>query len=467
MYKLYAIDTYKGKRQEFIDKTGYKEYTLEKLIKELEIDKGYHMRIHDDKNYIFFGDCDGFSGTFYEFAELLIRFMAIHYHITIGLSDISYTQNDSKEGSFHYSITKIYGSAKQLKNIHTMFARYSNKLLKKDDKRKSVVDLSVYTNHWFRYPNQSKEKDHNAKHSIQDGKLIDFVVEYIPKGSICIDDKVYISDSNNNKSVICLDSDEAAFPKKNVSTQKENKKMVNLFKKSTNCEIIKTKEVIIDTSDCASDCTSDDINNNIDNMEKSNCYLLHKRDIIMQMLNELEMYDTNREEWCIVGMALRNESNDGEEYFDLWHKWSKQSKTKYKGFNDCREAWDSFKHLESGRRYTLNSLMEELKKRNISGYNNLKPIMTGLCELDRNKTMYFPKSNCAIEKIDTAEDKFCFVFSDIYCPSIDGIHSDTDQDSHRNYILSQTGRSFHLCYAQIQSVGAKCFQKMEYRYRQK
>lgn len=66
-YKLYALDCY-NKNKEFI-KTNYKEYILDDLIIELNKNKGYHMRIDPEKNYIFFGDCDEFKGNFNEYSK--------------------------------------------------------------------------------------------------------------------------------------------------------------------------------------------------------------------------------------------------------------------------------------------------------------------------------------------------------------------------------------------------------------
>src|SRR5271169_3143625 len=96
-YRLYALDSYK-KFDEFIN-NGFIEYFLDDLIEELENDKGYHMRIDPEKNYIFFGDCDMFNGTFDEFAELLIGFLKQHYNINVLLNEISYTKNEGIEGS--------------------------------------------------------------------------------------------------------------------------------------------------------------------------------------------------------------------------------------------------------------------------------------------------------------------------------------------------------------------------------
>jgi hypothetical protein len=79
-YKLYAIDNYNGKTKKFIE-NDYEEYDLKSLIDELENDNGYHMRICIDKNYVFFGDCDKFNGSFDEFAKLLKDFLKKHYKI--------------------------------------------------------------------------------------------------------------------------------------------------------------------------------------------------------------------------------------------------------------------------------------------------------------------------------------------------------------------------------------------------
>lgn len=168
LYKLYAIDKYAGKTKKFID-NNYKEYTLNQLANELENDRGYHMRICIDKNYIFFGDCDGYDGTFDEFANMFIDFLFTFYRINVDSEEIYYTENESKPGSFHYSIPKIYGSCEKLKEIHERFyEKYKNVFCKNNEgKTTRVVDTSIYTNKWFRYPNQSKESDDTVKHNIK------------------------------------------------------------------------------------------------------------------------------------------------------------------------------------------------------------------------------------------------------------------------------------------------------------
>ena len=66
LFKIYSIDKYAGKTQKFID-NNFDELNLRKIQKILLKENGYHLRINPNKEYIFFGDCDGFRGTFEEF----------------------------------------------------------------------------------------------------------------------------------------------------------------------------------------------------------------------------------------------------------------------------------------------------------------------------------------------------------------------------------------------------------------
>ena len=68
-----------------------------------------------------------------------------------------------------------------------------------NNKLNKVVDSGIYKDSWFRYPNQTKEGIKNTEHIIEKGKIQDFIVEHIPKNSICIDDYKYIEKTNNKK----------------------------------------------------------------------------------------------------------------------------------------------------------------------------------------------------------------------------------------------------------------------------
>ena len=86
-----------------------------------------------------------------------------------------------------FLLKNYYGSTEKLKEIHLNFL----KTLAVDIQKS--IDTTIYSEHWFRCPNQYKgsgnEKD---KHLIQKGSMIDFVIEHIPKDSVSISDNVFI-----------------------------------------------------------------------------------------------------------------------------------------------------------------------------------------------------------------------------------------------------------------------------------
>ena len=65
------------------------------------------------------------------------------------------------------------------------------------DKKSKIIDTSIYSEHWFRYPNQSKEGNELARHDIIKGDMIDFISEYISENSININDKPFIKIQEN------------------------------------------------------------------------------------------------------------------------------------------------------------------------------------------------------------------------------------------------------------------------------
>jgi hypothetical protein len=79
--KLYKVDNY-NKTANFIKKS-YVEYALLDAINELKDNNSYHMRLEKNESYIFFGDCDGFTGSFLEFSTLIKDFLNKYYNIKI------------------------------------------------------------------------------------------------------------------------------------------------------------------------------------------------------------------------------------------------------------------------------------------------------------------------------------------------------------------------------------------------
>ena len=194
IFKVYTIDKYAGKTNKFID-NDYDEYSFKELKKLLKSDNGYHLRIKKNISYIFFGDCDGYKDNNpISFFNLLISFLNEHYNIKITLDDISYTINKSKIGSYHYSIPKYYASTAKLKEIHeNFFYKYNDIFNYYDEEHKlqKVIDTTIYSDKWFRYPNQTKEGKEKTEHIIEKGLIQDFIIEYIPKNSIYIDSYKY------------------------------------------------------------------------------------------------------------------------------------------------------------------------------------------------------------------------------------------------------------------------------------
>lgn len=181
--KLWELDDYK-KTLKFIA-NEYKEYTKEEAIKKLENNYGLHMRIKKGNNYILFGDVDEFNGKFKDFSKLLIRFLKEHYNLNIDNDDIYYTKNNIKKGSYHYSIPKYFTDTNTIYNIMENFKNtFEKELLKKNSIKKSCIDTSIYSEKWWRLPNQLITKDNlTTKHIIKKGTMDIFLVNYIPENS--------------------------------------------------------------------------------------------------------------------------------------------------------------------------------------------------------------------------------------------------------------------------------------------
>lgn len=330
-FKVYAIDKYLGKTKDFID-NEYEEFELKDLNKLLKKDEGYHMRIQKNSYYIFFGDCDYYKDNEpIKFFGLLISFLDEYYNIKITLEDISYTINKSKIGSYHYSIPKYYTSCHKLKEIHENFFNHHKDIFNyynENNKLNKVVDSGIYKDSWFRYPNQTKEGIKNTEHIIEKGKIQDFIVEYIPFDSICIDDYNYI------EKVKIKDNDKILKNK-----NKENTKMNNK-----------------------------NIDTNIDNFTKQ-FYKNNKDDILIKLFDEClkqERYD-NYTDWITIGMALKNSFGDNS--FELFDYISKKSK-KYEGIDNTKKVFDGFQYkLNDG--YTIATIYKFASKDNKDKFSEI------------------------------------------------------------------------------------------------
>ena len=112
-------------------------------------------------------------------------FLEDYYNIIVSETDFTYTQNSVNASSYHYSIPKYHGSTEKLKEIHQNFKKmHSNDT----SDLKKVLDTTVYSEHWFRCPNQYKGNGVEKNiHIIKKGVMSDFIIDYIPENSINID----------------------------------------------------------------------------------------------------------------------------------------------------------------------------------------------------------------------------------------------------------------------------------------
>ena len=180
LYNLYKLNDYSKKKNaegEFdCDKYNGE---IEDICKELEKERGYHLRLGRTDNVILFGDLDGYKGDLQVFfLRLQEYFRKKGYDIDID-DDIKYTLNGGykKAGiSLHYSIPKYHGYIQTIKKMMEGF--------KKEYEYGREIDTSVYGDKWWRLPNQRKESKINTEHKICQGTMKDFVVTYIPEESI-------------------------------------------------------------------------------------------------------------------------------------------------------------------------------------------------------------------------------------------------------------------------------------------
>jgi len=299
-YEIFSVCNYATSNNEFIKNKKIIYKTIDELAKELSLnDKFYHFRIHNDMRYIFFGDLDNYDSGIIKFKEILINFLMNNYNIIVDDIDIKYTKNNKKDGSFHYSIPKYHASLTKLKEIHNnLLNEYKKEFIIKGEKKiEKCIDTTIYSEHWYRCPNQSKGNIHdiskNNKHDIIFGEMKDFIVYYIPDYSIDIDNKdltLKKKESSNNELIL----------KKNKEEEKQLSVHKNNYVLSTTLAQPTLYKKMFDE-----------------------CYSQER----------FEVY----EYWITIGMAIKNTFHNEDEAFDLFNYYSAKGsnyegieKTKYK-----------------------------------------------------------------------------------------------------------------------------------------
>ena len=368
-YIIYSIPDYKSANDAFIAKNKICYSDIDMITRDIEVDKGYHTRIIAGHQYIFFGDIDHYHHHVDRFKNILMRFLINYYGITFTDNDFFFTMNNSKPGSYHYSIPKWNLSTDKLREIHKNLIKKTKKefVVQSDEKKRIVycVDTVIYSNHWFRYPNQRKSKDNeHGVHIIQKGNMTNFIIDHIPKDSVNVNNIVF--DMNGDKKF-----------KTFLNNMSDNKKDSDTLSKSvpTCCDATSDVNSNDDSSDdsCATDNVANvsDLDNDdlchTDNrvVKKSNKMVLrdhHENELSKynEAKNDLtailsqsnvykkmfdECYEQKRfevyEYWVNIGMAIKNtfvNENDAVELFNYYsskgnnYEGPEKTKIKYQTF---------------------------------------------------------------------------------------------------------------------------------------
>ena len=359
LYDVYEIEKYAGWTKDAI-KNNIKQYNLITLIKKVCDDHGYHVRIDPKKYYTFFGDIDGHIKGSTDFFDMLLKFLKDFYDISVKLDDISYTKNNSKNGSYHYSIPKIYCNCLKIKEIIGNFKTEYEKIYDKGN----IIDTTIYSNHWFRLPNQTKEGVEGTEHFVVRGELIDFIPEFILDTAKCIDDKKY-----NGKELILL--------------SKNNKE---------------TKSTI-----------------DINKLQKGK---FEKNDIkkLVNMLDKKRL--NNYQDWLNVGICLKNINSS---YLELWDRWSENGE-KYDD-SCCEKKWKTF-NKDSDKKLGVGSL---IKWANDDNKDRLKNFLSerNIKNVIKTNKKEFPNNELEIDEI-IQNDEFHYVgLKDRFCPFYGDEHSES------------------------------------------
>lgn len=175
MYKIYSLTKYSDNK----GLVPIESDDINIITDNLKDNKGYHLKLIDDINYKLYFDIDHIPNNY--FIHSILTELSDMFDIDI--SDIKYTESIKQtEYSYHLVIPKFICTKDTIKhfikNIKTKdnFKYYEETpiILNK------YFDDSVYNeNQLFRLPNQTLKKDKPIEHTIKNGNMEDFILNYI------------------------------------------------------------------------------------------------------------------------------------------------------------------------------------------------------------------------------------------------------------------------------------------------
>ena len=319
-FEIFSVKNYENANSNFIKNNTIFYHDIDELCEELKKDNYYHFRVHKNKEYIIFGDLDNFQLGIDKFKEIFINFLNNNYTIKIENIDIKYTINNKKNYSFHYSVPKLFGTLEKIKEIHSNLLKiYKDIFIFQGEKKvEKCVDTTIYSEHWYRCPNQSKgnipDISKNNKHLIISGEMKDFIIYYIPDNSCNINDYQFIQEI--------------------IKTEKSEKSVEDkvIIKKNTNNNSQLT--VYNNTSELSS--------------------ILNQSTLYKKMFDEcykkerFEVY----EYWISIGMAIKNTFLNDDEAFDLFNYYSAKG-TNYEGYEKTKYKYTTFIKKNNSNGYTV------------------------------------------------------------------------------------------------------------------
>jgi phage/plasmid-associated DNA primase len=335
-FKLYSVKNYEIREKDF-ENYVVKYNNIENVIEELKNDNSYHLRLLKGNQYVFYLDLDGYTKDINIFFEKMTEFFKSKYNYEIKNEDIKYTLNDGKNNSYHISIPTIFCTTYKQKEIVSNFKKYA------DIEIKECIDTTVYSDKWFRLPNQTKGTTKNkpnavlTTHKVIKGTMQDFILNYVPNNSFNFENQEYISP---------------------IEEKKEKKEKIEKLKEEKKNEKIKIKEEELKKEEETKNKMIEMIENNFNT----------EYDLVSDLLDMLDnQYYDNYENWRNIGFILKKlDNNKEEDYFKLFDKFSKKSK-KYnkdevKNFYNSISNYDIKINLASLHFYAKNIDFDEYKK---------------------------------------------------------------------------------------------------------
>ena len=387
-FSIYTVKNYTMKTSSFDDNLIQFE-AIEDIVEELTtVNNSYHFRVHPITTYIFFGDLDHYKNSIETFTNLLKTFLGTYYNLYFEDADFKYTKNNTKEGSYHYSIPKWNLTTEKLKEIHIEFIKeYKNDLSNDIDGRVSVcVDTSIYSEHWFRCPNQYKGNNNDiSKHIIIKGDMSNFIIDYIPDYSIGINNiikQIIEVHTEINSGTITTLSRAKPRTRKPRITNNNGLQLVLPTSNTTATSIIETTTII------HPELLSESI-------FRSNLY----KQFFEKCYKQTRFDDYNT--WIAIGMAIKKIFPNEEDGLELFNFFSSKGQN-YDGIDIITKKFNSFDaNREKG--YNVATIyyyaMEDNKPKaiDIISKNTLQLAPTDICSfiklLAGNKFFYKVENN--------------------------------------------------------------------------